>query len=309
MRKPRMKNEGEGFYHVTSRCVDRAFKFNDEDKTRIVDQIHRMGAFCGVEIGTYTVMSNHFHLLLHVLPTRELDDNELLHRIAVLYGTKKADDLRLDWESWRRNGRVSALKRLEAERRFYLRRMGDLSNYMKELKQWISRAYNARHDRKGTLWEDRFWSCLLEDRPETLSAVAAYIDLNAVRAKVVTRPEDYRWCGYAEAYADREAARNALATLLHADGWDAAQERYGWLLRAVPDTPAGDIRARLRKRIPALTRALAVGSRGFILETYARFPKVFKAKRRHMDPYVADEESKDGTLCASHRPRKTGNCA
>ena len=51
--------------------------------------------------------------------------------------------------------------------------MGDLSKYMKELKQWISRAYNARHNRKGTLWEDRFWSCRLEDCPETLSSVAA----------------------------------------------------------------------------------------------------------------------------------------
>ena len=304
MRKPRMKNEGEGFYHVTSRCVDRAFKFNDEDKTRIVDQIRRMGIFCGVEISTYTVMSNHFHLLLHVLPPRELDDDELLHRIAALYGKTKANDLRLDWEGWRRKGSASALKRLETARRFYLRRMGDLSIYMKELKQWISRAYNARHNRKGTLWEDRFWSSLLEDCPETLSSVAAYIDLNAVRAKVVARPEDYRWCGYAEAHAGREAARKALATLVHADGWDAAAERYGWLLRAVPDTPEGDIRSRLRKRIPALTRALAVGSQRFILETYVRFPKVFKTKRRHMNPFVTDEGAKDGALYASHRPRE-----
>ena len=300
MRKPRMKNEGEGFYHVTSRCVDRAFKFDDEDKSRIVDQIRRMGVFCGVEIGTYTVMSNHFHLLLHVLPPRELDDEELLRRIAVLYGKTKANDLRLDWECWRRKGSASALKRLEAGRRFYLRRMGDLSIYMKELKQWISRAYNARHNRKGTLWEDRFWSCLLEDCPETLSSVAAYIDLNAVRAKVVARPEDYRWCGYAEAHAGREAARKALATLLHADRWNTAEERYSWLLRAVPDTPAEDIRAKLRKRIPVLTRALAVGTQKFILETYARFPKVFKARRR-AEPPIMDAE---GRLCASHRPRE-----
>jgi hypothetical protein len=60
----------------------------------------------------------------------------------------------------------------------------------------------------------------------------------------------------------------------------------------------------LRKRIPALTRALAVGSQEFILETYARFPKVFKAKRRHMNPYVTDEDAQDGALYASHRPRE-----
>ena len=44
MRKPRIKNDGEGFYHVTSRCVDRAFKFDDGDKDRIVRQMRRMGA-------------------------------------------------------------------------------------------------------------------------------------------------------------------------------------------------------------------------------------------------------------------------
>ena len=84
MRKARLKNDGEGFYHVTSRCVDRTFRFDDEDKTHIVEQIKRMGRFCGVEIGTSAVMSNHFHILLHVLPPQELADEELLGRVAAL---------------------------------------------------------------------------------------------------------------------------------------------------------------------------------------------------------------------------------
>ena len=94
MRKPRLKNDGDGFYHVTSRCVDRSFRFADADKTRIVNQMKRMGRFCGVEINTYTVMSNHFHILLHVLEQKELTDDELVGRIAALYGTRKAEDLR-----------------------------------------------------------------------------------------------------------------------------------------------------------------------------------------------------------------------
>ena len=70
MRKLRLKNDGEGFYHVGSRCVDRTFRFDDDDKTHIVDQIRRMAAFCGMEVNTYSVMTNHFHILLHVLPGR-----------------------------------------------------------------------------------------------------------------------------------------------------------------------------------------------------------------------------------------------
>ncbi len=137
MRKLRIKNDGEGFYHVTSRCVDRTFRFNDADKDRIVGQMRRMADFCGVEISTYTVMSNHFHILLHVLPHREVSDDELISRVASLYGRDKAEMLRVNWAAYRRANSGPALGQLMDERRAILRRMGDLSNFMKELKQWI----------------------------------------------------------------------------------------------------------------------------------------------------------------------------
>ena len=50
MRKLRLKNDGEGFYHVGTRCVGRAMMFGDDDKTHIVDQILRMAEFCGMEV-------------------------------------------------------------------------------------------------------------------------------------------------------------------------------------------------------------------------------------------------------------------
>ncbi len=307
MRKLRLKNEGEGFYHVGSRCVDRTFRFDADDKTHIVDQILRMAEFCGMEVNTYSVMTNHFHILLHVLPQGELSDAELVARVAALYGQQRAEDCRVAWAAYRRDGGKAAMQRLEEERNALLRRMGDLSKYMKELKQWISRDYNKKVGRKGTLWEDRFWSNLLEDSAETLSSVARYIDSNAIRAGIVDRPEDYKWCGYAQAHAGRKAAQKALSAIFRDSpgiAWAEAEERYGWMLRAVSDTPAGQLDAQEE----VFNRALAIGSRGFILETYARFPKVFNARKRPAQPFVMDIGKSDDAIFASHKPRRIGIC-
>ncbi|MCC5841599.1 MAG: hypothetical protein JJT96_15905, partial [Opitutales bacterium] len=51
----------------------------------------------------------------------------------------------------------------------------------------------------GTLWEGRFRSVLVENTRVAVRAVAAYIDLNPVRAGVVDDPKDYRFSGYGEA--------------------------------------------------------------------------------------------------------------
>jgi len=48
---------------------------------------------------------------------------------------------------------------------------------------------------------ERFKSVLVEGKGNPLQTMAAYIDLNPVRAGLVEDPKDYRFCGYAEAVA------------------------------------------------------------------------------------------------------------
>ena len=50
------------------------------------------------------------------------------------------------------------------------------------------------NNRTGYFWGDRFKNVLIE-KGEALINCLAYIDLNPVRAKIVKRPEDYRWSG------------------------------------------------------------------------------------------------------------------
>ena len=101
-----------------------------------------------------------------------------------------------------------------------LARMGNISEFMKTLKQRFSVWFNHTHQRYGTLWAERFKSVLVEGRGNALQTMAAYIDLNAVRAGLVSDPKDYRFCGYAEAVAGHARARRGLGVVWahHAGG-------------------------------------------------------------------------------------------
>lgn len=211
MRKARIKAEaGVGCYHVTSRIVDRSFKM-DEDEREIFRHILRKAeVFSGVRVLTYAILSNHFHILLDVPVQPLLDDTELLRRVRALYGSMEAERYKERWDVWRKGG-LSQL--VEREQDALRRRMGDVSPFMKLLKQCYSISYNRRHARTGTLWEGRYTSILVEGESRALSIVAAYIDLNPVRAGIVRDPAEYRWSGYGEACGGSVSARQGIFAL------------------------------------------------------------------------------------------------
>lgn len=73
------------------------------------------------------------------------------------------------------------------------------SQGLSRLLQSVGRRYvqyfNWRHGRTGTLWEGRFRSSLVS-MDDYLLACCRYIELNPVRAKMVSQPRDYRWSSY-----------------------------------------------------------------------------------------------------------------
>ena len=146
----------------------------------------------------------------------------------------------VEWEfseAQRAGGQV--LERLRAR---YLKRMWDLSEFMKTLKQKFTLWFNRKHERVGVLWESRFKSIVVEGHWNSLLKVAAYIDLNAVRAGMVEDPKDYRWCGYSEAVAGDRAARRgisaALADLKEGANWGDVGPRYRKVLFGIGEENA-----------------------------------------------------------------------
>lgn len=205
-------------YHCVSRVVNRDRVFGRTEREEFVRIMRRYEAFSRVQIHTYCVMSNHFHILVEV-PARPEDqgaswsDERLLEHLELIYSRRKMGKLRSELSHLREIGNGEAAEEFRAR---HFRRMWDLSEFMKIVKQCFTQWFNRRHDRRGVLWEERFKSELVEDG-HAARRVAAYIDLNPVRAGLVSDPKDWRWSGYGEAVAGKEPALLGLQRVLFED--------------------------------------------------------------------------------------------
>jgi hypothetical protein len=201
----------------------------DAEAMEAMRQIMRsQAAFAGMEVLTYCFMSNHFHIFVRLDPkeTEDLDDAGLVGRFRALYGSKKCASLGLDADDLEvilKNNRESA----EGIRRRLKARMGDVSVFMREFKTRFTFWYNEKHGTVGTFWAERFRSVVVEADTEAQRMVAAYIDLNPVRAGLVKDAADYGFSGFGEACAGGSAARRGIARIEGKMVWTQKfQERY-----------------------------------------------------------------------------------
>ena len=109
-------------------------------------------------------MSNHFHLIIEV-PNKDKQleawtDGQFLNQLEIIRSEKSTRTLLRQVKMWQGNGNRDGVAKVAQGVRA---RMCDLSVFVKELKNKFSFWFNKRHNRKGTLWEERFKSVLLED--------------------------------------------------------------------------------------------------------------------------------------------------
>jgi REP element-mobilizing transposase RayT len=156
-----------------SRTALDGFPLEAFEKDFLLDLIKRMAGLFFTEVYGFSLMGNHFHLLVKMIPADRFSDEDVKVRLVNYYGEKRApvDDGQLP---------------------FIRQKLASLSEFVREIKVNFTRFYNKRHGRKGYFWGDRFKSVIVESG-ETLVNCLAYIDLNPVRAGIVERPEDYRW--------------------------------------------------------------------------------------------------------------------
>lgn len=121
---------------------------------------------------------------------------------------------------------------------------GALGAFMQSIGRRYVRYFNDTYRRTGTLWAGRFKSAVV-NRDDYLIRCSRYIELNPVRAGMVTHPRDYRWSSY------HRRALGRADDLLDEDPWypslgstviEQAQVYHDWLEGSANDEEWDQIR-------------------------------------------------------------------
>jgi putative transposase len=203
------------YYHCIARCVRRAFlcgedrysgKNLDHRKQWLVDKIKELAEVFAMDICAYAVMSNHYHLVIHVdmQLAESWSDEVVIDRWCRLFGGH------LLVERLRSGEARSAAEQIAARAIIttWRERLADISWFMRCLNQFIAYQANKEDNCKGRFWEGRFKSQALLDERALLTCMS-YVDLNPVRAGMASTPEQSE---FTSIYERIQAVMSAAST-------------------------------------------------------------------------------------------------
>ena len=183
------------YYHITSRCVRRAYlcgvdHYSGQDyehrRQWVVDRVRLLSSLFAIDVCAYAVLSNHYHLVLKLCPEQLQDeaDEEIMDRWCALF---KGPIL---VQRYRQGDVLTAPERLTVADsvNVWRTKLSSISWFMRCLNQPIARQANLEDKCTGKFWESRFNSQALKTEEALLSCMV-YADLNPVRAGIATSPE------------------------------------------------------------------------------------------------------------------------
>ncbi|MGX5174222.1 transposase [Aliikangiella sp. IMCC44653] len=182
------------YYHCISRCVRRAFlcgedKFSGKNfehrRHWIVERIaYQLDSFA-IEVASYAIMSNHYHLVLRV----DDDKAKSWSEANVIRRWKRLYKIPAVVQQYIKNPQAQGIAEVaQGMIREWRERLMDISWFMRGLNEYLAREANKEDECKGRFWEGRFKSQPLLDEAAVITAMG-YVDLNPIRAKMAKTPE------------------------------------------------------------------------------------------------------------------------
>ena len=176
--------------HVINRTVRRCFLFGDDPlsgknfdhrKDWIEQLLEDFAACFGIDLLCYSILSNHYHLILRTRPdvVASWNDTEVARRWWMICPLRKIDGKPAEPTEAELNSIRCCPVRLAEIRQ----RLSSVSWWMRLLNQRIAQRANQEESESGRFWQDRFRAIRLIDE-ESVLACAAYVELNPIRAAI-----------------------------------------------------------------------------------------------------------------------------
>ncbi|MEW8328583.1 MAG: alpha-amylase family glycosyl hydrolase [Candidatus Thiodiazotropha sp.] len=183
------------YYHCISRCVRRAWLCGEDPYTGqsfehrrqwVLDRLRELADIFAIDVCAYAILSNHFHLVLHVDADKAKGwtDLQIIEQWTRLYKSHMLADRYIAGEMMSK-AELAALSELIEEWR---QRLYDISWFMRCMNEHLALKANAEDNCKGRFWEGRFKSQALLDEGAVLTCMS-YVDLNPIRAGLAKTPE------------------------------------------------------------------------------------------------------------------------
>ncbi len=180
-------DENDCYYHIMNHAVYMQYAkvWKDVDKEMLMRMMKNLSLFYTVEIISFCIMSNHYHLVVHA--PKEVPGLEEVKRRWRAYNDTKGE-----WKSekepdWNDEELVDTMAK----------RMRNISWLASDLQRFFSIWYNDKEKRRGTLWAKRFKSVVLEQGRAVWECIK-YVEMNPLRAKLVKDSADYRFSSFGE---------------------------------------------------------------------------------------------------------------
>lgn len=181
-------------HHLTSRIAHKVFIMDEDARNDFLSFVFRVTEFAGVKLLGWCIMSNHFHLLAYLPDPEVLSDEEVRCRYNILKGNERATRVLLEAAD------------VAAQRK----RMYNIGNYMKMIKQWFSEDYNQRNGHKGTMWEATYRDTPVPRKSRDMAERLAYLHLNPVRSAITPEFATYAWSSLTDFVRGDERARKGM---------------------------------------------------------------------------------------------------
>ena len=185
-----------GIFHCWNRCVRRAFLMGKDSysgrdynhrRLWVIERLELLAANFSIDVGFFSVMSNHLHLVLRAIPrlVKRMGNWEVARRWLRLFPGRRVLD-----GQWIEptEEQIQALAENALEIAEIRKRLSDISWFMRTLCEYIARRANLEDETTGCFFEGRFSCREVTDEPSLLTC-GLYVDLNQIRAGEAATPE------------------------------------------------------------------------------------------------------------------------